>query len=80
MVPGRRAAWGGSEGEVWWGQDVLLAGEDGERFLLYVLHGGRVPRALAAAALLLISYFLLMFARLYIRKKNRLMSETPLSM
>lgn len=57
--PQQKSGVGGSEGEVLWSQGVCMVGEDGKRFLP-VLHGACVPRALAASALLLISYFLLM--------------------
>lgn len=55
-----------------------MAESDGGRFIPYLLYGQSVPRALAASAFLLISYFLLMVSRLYIRKGSGLMSKTLL--
>lgn len=62
--------WGGSEGEMLWSQDVHLAAEGRERFLSYMLHGDCVPRDPVSSALFLITYFLLVASRLYIRKGN----------
>lgn len=55
-----------------------MAGSDGGGFIPYLPYGHSVPRALAASAFLLISCFLLMVSRLYVRKGNGLMSKTLL--